>query len=634
MKNSSNWLVQLLRPTRAGLILGLFAGLGSAAFGAAPVITSVSPTEGPAGTRVTISGADLSGTTSVRFNTAEASFTLFGNSLFATVPADATTGPITVTTPSGSATSSTVFTVTSANEPAAPTISGFSPATGAPGNQVTISGSNLSGVTSVKFNGVEASFSLFAPNIVATIPATATTGPISVTSPSGTATSADPFVISFGPAPVLTGFSPVSGPVGTQVAISGTDLKSATEVRFTGGSAKFSIFGDQILAEVPVGASNGPITVVTPGGSSTSGKSFAVTQELPLAITGFEPARGAEGDEITINGAGFKDVTSVEFNGVPAEFSTFTGQLVAIVPTNAPSGPITVRTATDVATSSTNFLVIRFPQIESFVPAQGPSGTPVTITGENLDSVTAVLFGELNAEFSFNGSNIVATVPPAAVTGFVSVTNVLGTASSTNNFIVGSGTSLSVRLSSTQAELEVGDTAQYIAAVLNSGPLTASNTVLQVTLPAALEFVSANSTAGDVVKTTNGFSVRAGALADGETFALFGVVRAAASGTVKISAALTNDVPELNSADDSAELTFHVSGGTSTPPTLQIQTAGPAQVQLSWPDSGGGFSLQSAVALNAPISWESVTNAPTSAGGSNTLKLMIQGNARFFRLAH
>jgi IPT/TIG domain-containing protein len=58
-----------------------------------------------------------------------------------------------VTTPGGAATSAT-FTVT-----AAPTITGFSPASGPIGTQVTITGMNFTGATGVKFSNKNAGFS-------------------------------------------------------------------------------------------------------------------------------------------------------------------------------------------------------------------------------------------------------------------------------------------------------------------------------------------------------------------------------------------------------------------------------------------------------------------------------------------
>jgi len=74
---------------------------------------------------------------------------------------------------------------------AAPTITGFAPTSGAPGTSVVITGANLTGATAVSFNGTAASsFTVNSDTqITAVVPATATSGAISVTTPSGTASS-------------------------------------------------------------------------------------------------------------------------------------------------------------------------------------------------------------------------------------------------------------------------------------------------------------------------------------------------------------------------------------------------------------------------------------------------------------
>jgi hypothetical protein len=77
-----------------------------------PVINSFSPSSGGVGTSVDIQGANFTGASSVRFNGTSAAFTFeSSDELTATVPSGATSGPITVTTPAGTATSAGSFTV-------------------------------------------------------------------------------------------------------------------------------------------------------------------------------------------------------------------------------------------------------------------------------------------------------------------------------------------------------------------------------------------------------------------------------------------------------------------------------------------------------------------------------------------
>jgi uncharacterized repeat protein (TIGR03803 family) len=77
-----------------------------------PTITSFTPSSGPVGTSVTITGTGLKQTTKVTFSGKSASFTVVSDTeVTATVPTGATTGKIIVTTKGGSVTSATSFTV-------------------------------------------------------------------------------------------------------------------------------------------------------------------------------------------------------------------------------------------------------------------------------------------------------------------------------------------------------------------------------------------------------------------------------------------------------------------------------------------------------------------------------------------
>ena len=93
------------------------------------------------------------------------------------------------------ANSATNFTVVGA----APRSRRSRPASGPVGTSVTITGTNLTGVTAVKFNGTTATFTTStATSVTATVPAGATTGKITVTTPGGTATSATDFTVTTG----------------------------------------------------------------------------------------------------------------------------------------------------------------------------------------------------------------------------------------------------------------------------------------------------------------------------------------------------------------------------------------------------------------------------------------------------
>ena len=94
--------------------------------------------------------------------------------------------------------------------------------------------------------------------------------------PAGTTLSA--YAPSAPPAPTIASFTPAGGPAGTRVVLTGSNFTGATTVGFNGTSAAFTVDSDtQITAVVPVGATSGPVSVTTPGGTATSSAGFTVT---------------------------------------------------------------------------------------------------------------------------------------------------------------------------------------------------------------------------------------------------------------------------------------------------------------------------------------------------------------------
>jgi uncharacterized repeat protein (TIGR03803 family) len=214
-------------------------------------------------------GQGFTGATGVSFNGVSAKFNNVSDTyMTATVPAGALTGPVTVTTFTGTLKGDRNFLVI-------PQVKSFSPASGVVGTVVTITGISFTQATAVNIGGKAATFNVISDTqITATVPAGGQTGkPIIVTTAGGTA-SFGKFVI----APNPLSFSPISGPVGTSVTITGTTFKGTTKVSFGGTAAtSFAVIDDShVDALVPTGAVTGPIAVTTPGGTGTTTTSFTV----------------------------------------------------------------------------------------------------------------------------------------------------------------------------------------------------------------------------------------------------------------------------------------------------------------------------------------------------------------------
>jgi hypothetical protein len=337
-----------------------------------PSISSFSPSSGPVGTSVILNGENLSGTISVKFNGVPATFTFFGSQITTSVPQGATTGLITVSTLDGTVTSANDFVVFPFTGP--PFITSFSPASGPAGTSVIINGKFLGDATDVKFNGVTATFTtdFFRTNLIAIVPSSAGTGPITVQTPTGIASSADTFTSTGTPPPLISDFTPSTGPVGARIIINGTNLTGTTAVKFNGQNAEFTIgfFGATIAAFVPAGATTGLITLENPAGPAVSATVFTVTAAPSPTITSFSPNFGLEGQRIIITGTHLEGATSVLFNGSLVPFNVFGSSTIFVtLPAGVSTGPITVVTPGGSFTTSNSFFV------GSFVPGD----TPVTL---------------------------------------------------------------------------------------------------------------------------------------------------------------------------------------------------------------------------------------------------------------
>ncbi len=346
--------------------------------GPGATITSFAPTSGPVGTVVTLTGTNFTGATAVSINGTAATFTVVSaTSITATVAAGTTSGLISVTTPSGTAVSVASFLVG-----VPPTITSFTPVTGAVGSTVVITGTNFTAASQVTFAGTDAPvYSVnSATQITVVVPIGSVTGTIAVTTPLGTGTSATNFIIPA--APAITSFSPTTGTPGTVVTINGSNFTGTTRVTFNGAFAVvFTVVSaTQITATVPTGATTGLITVTTPNGIAVSTTNFTV--QTPT-ITSFTPPSGAAGTVVTINGSFFSGVTQVAFNGTPAVTFTIVSafKITATVPVGATSGLITVTSPLGTGTSATPFLI---PPANDLCATATPLACGQTLTGSNL----------------------------------------------------------------------------------------------------------------------------------------------------------------------------------------------------------------------------------------------------------
>ncbi|OGX87258.1 hypothetical protein BEN47_11365 [Hymenobacter lapidarius] len=473
---------------------------------AAPTISSFSPAGGLSGTVVTLTGTNLAGATAVSFNgTPAASFTAnSATQITATVAAGTSTGAITVVGPTGTGTSATPFVVG-----APPAISSFTPGTGAVGSQVVLTGTGFANATTVQFNGIFAPVFTVnsATQITVTVPPGAVSGPIAVTTATGTGVSAGSFVVI--PAPVITSFTPNAGSAGTVVVLTGSNFGGTTQITFNGVVAPtFTLNSStQITVTVPAGATSGPIVVTAAGGTGASETNFLVPpandlclNALPLAcgqtVTGSTTSATATGDPVddcfeTVDAGGV--FYTIVGNGSPITVSTcssttnfdtklfvYSGACGTFTCIGANDDDLTCNpngvasAVTFNTTAGTNYLVFvsgfdtetgdftlsatcsatsPAPVITTLSPASGPVGTAVTLTGTDLNGASSVTLNgtPVTGLSVLNATTITFTVPTGATTGNVVVTTASGT-SNGQLFTVGT---ITAAINSSKSEFSI-----------------------------------------------------------------------------------------------------------------------------------------------------------------------------------
>ncbi|MBU8899829.1 IPT/TIG domain-containing protein [Corallococcus sp. M34] len=404
---------------------------------AAPVITDIAPTGGAPGTMVTVTGSGFTGVKAVRIAGARASYfrCWADNRIVARVADTATTGPVEVTTPAGTATSTTAFTVTPP-----PTLSAISQGSGTMGQKVVLRGSNLAGAT-VSFSENLLSACVANDTQVSTqVPSGAVSGPITVVTPSGKATW-DAFTVMSNVTPVVTALDPPAGPEGTEVTLTGTGFTGTTAVSFQDVPAMaFTVLSDtSLVASVGLRTTSGPVRVTNTHGSGASPQPFSVTPAP--ALTDFSPKQGVAGTRVTVTGHGLLSATNV-YIGAPGVSVPFTvssdTQLTATSPGGTTSGPISADVSSGRVKTDMSFTVLSdaAPRIDGFSPASGGRGTAVTLTGAGFTGTTKVSFGNTPAA-SFEVSSdaqLIAYVPNNAPSGVLHVSNSRDSARSLESF--------------------------------------------------------------------------------------------------------------------------------------------------------------------------------------------------------
>lgn len=237
-------------------------------------------------------------------------------------------------------------------------------------------------------------------------------------------------------------FTPKSGTPGQSVTINTSLMSSPTTIEFNGVDADFVVSSPGVfLATVPNGATSGDITISDGVTTFSSWSDFTVAYPNPRPSK-LTPSSGTFGTSVNITGSGFLGATQVKFGSASATSFTVNSDtsITATVPEGSASGKVTV--VNPMKSGSGGSFSVAIPSgyatITKFSKSSANPGETITLTGTNLATTSAIrINGTAATSFSVLSSTMVSVVVPVgATTGYVTVTNGLGTSSSTKELKV------------------------------------------------------------------------------------------------------------------------------------------------------------------------------------------------------
>ena len=330
----------------------------------------------------------------------------------------------------------------------------FSPQEGLPGDQVTFIGIGFGGgVNDVSFNGASATVVSFTPSkVVAIVPANATTGLVTITTPTGSVTTATPFTIAglrITPATVSMKFGE-SVQFTSEVLPATLDQAVVWSVEgVVGGNANVGTISNTGLYTAPntrlVGLT---IRAVSVADSTRAGEAHVTVNDPNDIQSVFAPAVSVQRG-VNVNAAAFAQPVAVQYGSsgalqsalakpVTVQFGVASQSAAFASPVSVQRGTLTEASAfaSPVSIQFNDFVTWSFstavsatpgPYIQSISPGNFTRGTStgVTINGPGLTGATALRFitasGSIdssitvsNISVSPDGTSLTATITVSA----------------------------------------------------------------------------------------------------------------------------------------------------------------------------------------------------------------------------
>jgi hypothetical protein len=278
-----------------------------------------------------------------------------------------------------------------------PTVTQISPTTLKAGKTITITGTSLDQITSIKLEGITVDASSFlsqnATTITFALPDKATDGEVTLVTKSGVDISAGS-ITTIVPTELLAAPNPVKN--GADVTITGKDLDLVTGISFPNADGTIKTASEtKIVAAVPEAAQNGNITL-----KLANGKTVIVAYKLVApTVTGFTPSAITAGNKLLIRGTDLDLVKSIEFPGekgiTVSDFIAQSATSIGVTVPEASQGSGIILNLKNGETVSISGLTINASSNPSITAdVKGTIGEYVTVEGKNFNNVESVYIGE------------------------------------------------------------------------------------------------------------------------------------------------------------------------------------------------------------------------------------------------
>lgn len=302
-----------------------------------------------------------------------------------------------------------------------PTVSSVSPETARPGDEVTVSGTLLDQIESLKFAGSE---EIAAEDFVSAgktaikviVPDDVHDGKVILTTAAGETLETENSVTVKVPSEIAVKASDVFK-AGHEVEITGTDIDLVTGASFgTTAAENFANDGKTVKITIPAAAVDGPVTL------STAAEKTVETETITLVkpvITSLGQATVVAGETFDINGADLDLVTGVTLNGTSCEFQAAGNDRLTVSTTAVHStGKVAVKAANGYTAEYETELTVTYNSriLVTSITETVAAGEEVTMSGSNFNMIEAVYFGDIKitSYTSRSDTELVFVVPEDA----------------------------------------------------------------------------------------------------------------------------------------------------------------------------------------------------------------------------